>query len=215
MTEQERELLNTLLANLVRTPAGQKDPEAEDLVHRALARQPDAAYLLVQRTLLQDIALRNAQFRINQLEQQLQGSGSGSFLGGGRQAPPPSPGGWRQPPPRSGGWNQSPPPQDFNMQPAPPNPPQPGAFSGFLRSAATTAAGVAGGALLFEGLEGIFGHHGGMGQPPEIVENIIEEPPANSYEDRGFPQNDFLPNNSFQQDDWGNNPGFDDSNNFL
>jgi len=30
---------------------------------------------------------------------------------------------------------------------------------GFLRSAATTAAGIAGGALLFVGIHSIFGHH--------------------------------------------------------
>jgi hypothetical protein len=51
--------------------------------------------------------------------------------------------------------------------------------SGFLRSAATTAAGVAGGALLFEGVRSMFGHEtggilGGMGQTPSISETVIE-----------------------------------------
>ena len=32
----------------------------------------------------------------------------------------------------------------------------PGASSGFLRQAATTAAGIAGGALLFEGISSLF-----------------------------------------------------------
>ena len=37
MTELERELLNNLLTNLAATPAGQQDPEAENLIRRALA----------------------------------------------------------------------------------------------------------------------------------------------------------------------------------
>jgi hypothetical protein len=44
-------------------------------------------------------------------------------------------------------------------------PPAPGAGligGGFLRSAAVTAASTAGGALLFEGIRSIFGHHGAV-----------------------------------------------------
>ena len=37
------------------------------------------------------------------------------------------------------------------------------AGSGFLRQAATTAAGIAGGALLFQGIESLFGPHYGSG----------------------------------------------------
>jgi hypothetical protein len=40
---------------------------------------------------------------------------------------------------------------------------QPSQTSGFLRNAASTAAGVAGGALLFQGINSLFsGHHGGL-----------------------------------------------------
>ncbi|MBV9387974.1 MAG: DUF2076 domain-containing protein, partial [Chroococcidiopsidaceae cyanobacterium CP_BM_ER_R8_30] len=216
---------NALLDSLVRTSAGQKDYEADELVRRAVARQPDAAYLLVQRTLLQDVALKNAQSRIAALEQQLRQAqpptdsrrSGGSFLDGG----------WGQQAPAGGsqvpqqGWNV--------QQPVSPSVPQPSAFSGFLRSAATTAAGVAGGALLFQGLEDLFGHHGGWsGQPQEIVENInneyIEPPqdqfPPNNYADA--PQDQFLPNDSDQfiqdnsfQPDWGGDQGFDNSDNFY
>jgi len=217
MTEQERELLNNLLANLVATPTAQKDLEADDLIRRALARKPDATYLLVQRTLLQDIALKNAQSRINALEQQLRQaqpisdartSGSGSFLGNG----------WNQPA-ASDRWSQSPPPsQNWNYQSAPPSVPQPNAFSGFLKSAATTAAGVAGGALLFQGLENLFDHRGGwQDQPQEIVENnFIESPPiANDYGE--VPQDNFLPDNEgqFNPDDYQADQSFYDDNNFY
>lgn len=217
MTEQERELLNNLLANLVATPTAQKDLEADELIRHALSRKPDATYLLVQRTLLQDIALKNAQSRIDALEQQLRQaqsaantrtSASGSFLGSG----------WNQPA-SSGRWSQSPPPsQNWNYQSVPPSAPQPNAFSGFLKSAATTAAGVAGGALLFQGLENLFDHHGGwQDQPQEIVENnFIESPPIdNGYDE--VPQDNFLPDDpgQFNSDDYQADQGFYDDNNFY
>lgn len=250
MTEQEREMLNALLDSLVRTSAGQKDYEADQLVRRAVARQPDAAYLLVQRTLLQDVALKTAQSQIAALQQQLRQVQSpsdtrrsgGSFLGGGWGQQAPSGGGWGQQVPSGG---SQVPQQGWNVQPASPSVPQPspGAFSGFLKSAATTAAGVAGGALLFQGLENLFGgHHGGWsGQPQEIVENINNEyiePPQDQYLPNDYgqvPQDQYLPNdygqvpqdqylpddsdqfipdNSFQPD-WGGDQGFDNSDNFY
>jgi hypothetical protein len=47
----------------------------------------------------------------------------------------------------------------------------------FSASAATTAAGVAGGMFLFDGLENLLGgHHGGgfFGGQPEVIENVTE-----------------------------------------
>jgi hypothetical protein len=205
MTEQERQLLNNLLNNLVATPSGQKDPQADDMIRRALARKPDAAYLLVQRTLLQDIALQNAQSRIDALEQQLRQAqpisdsrtSSGSFLGG------------------AGGWNQSypQPQQNWSAPPTTTSTTQPNAFSGFLKSAATTAAGVAGGALLFQGLENLFDRGTGwQNQPQEIVENNIIEPPAYGNDYGDVPQDNFIPDDfQYNQDD---DPGFYNDNNF-
>ena len=51
MTLQEKELLTRFLQQLSSAQAGQKDAEAEALIRDAAARQPDAAYLLAQRTL--------------------------------------------------------------------------------------------------------------------------------------------------------------------
>ena len=50
--------------------------------------------------------------------------------------------------------------------------------SGFLRQAAMTAAGVAGGALLFQGIQSLFGPHygnvlAGMPMQPGISETVI------------------------------------------
>lgn len=213
MTEQERQLLNNLLNNLVATPTTQKDPQAEDMINRALSRKPDSTYLLVQRTLLQELALQNAQSRIEALEQQLRQaqpnsdsrtSGSGSFLGG------------------AGGWNQSYPQsqqyypqsqQNWNAAPAP-SAAQPNAFSGFLKSAATTAAGVAGGALLFQGLENLFDRGTGwQNQPQEIVENNIIEPPAYGNDYGDVPQDNYAPDD--YQYDQDNDPGFYNDDNSL
>jgi hypothetical protein len=61
-----------------------------------------------------------------------------------------------------------------------------GGGSGFLRQAATTAAGIAGGALLFQGIQSLFGPHWGggflSGAPvqPGLSETII-----NVNDDRG------------------------------
>jgi uncharacterized protein len=62
-----------------------------------------------------------------------------------------------------------------------------GGGGGFLRSAAATAAGVAGGALLFQGIESLFGQHassgilGGQGMTPGLGETVVN----NYYGDAG------------------------------
>jgi hypothetical protein len=118
-------------------------------------------------------ALQQAQQAAAQAAQQRPASGGifGGLFGGGRtQAPPP-------PPPQGGpAWNAGGAPQQGYQQPmyqqAPPPPPQyapgyqPGMFQqrpggGFLGSALTTAAGVAGGLVVGNALMGMFsGHHG-------------------------------------------------------
>ena len=61
MNPQEKELLARFLEQLTTAQAGQKDREAESLIREAVARQPDAAYLLVQRALQLDQALQLTQ----------------------------------------------------------------------------------------------------------------------------------------------------------
>ena len=184
MTPEERSLLQNFLNDLTASRAGQKDGEAERMILDALRASPDAAYLLVQHAILSDQALHAAQDQIARLQEQTRNMPAPtqqptSFLGGQGGQPGPSP--WAR--------AASPPPQDQYAAP----PPQGGGFTGpgpfnrggglgnFLRSAGTTAAGVAGGALLFDGLSNLFGGHrgggfggfgGGFGgQPTEIVEN--------------------------------------------
>ena len=86
MTPQETEALKNFLQQLVAAQVGSKDPDAEQQIQLAHARQPDALYLLVQRAMIQDQALAQAQMQIASLQaevQRLRESGKSSFLSGG------------------------------------------------------------------------------------------------------------------------------------
>ena len=72
MTPQDMQALETFLSQLVQARADGKDPQAAAMIADAAARQPDAAYLLVQRAMLLDRALVNAQAQIASLQQQVQ-----------------------------------------------------------------------------------------------------------------------------------------------
>ncbi|HLZ82855.1 MAG TPA: DUF2076 domain-containing protein [Caulobacteraceae bacterium] len=186
MTPDERGLLQRFLQDLVQTRGVDKDPEAESMIRDALRASPDAAYVLVQHAILSDQALHAAQDQIAALQQQVATAGSAPparFLGG------PSP--WAQaasaqPPPQPQ-WQPQPQPSRGFFGPGPFA--SGGGLGSFLRNAGTTAAGVAGGALLFEGLSGLFGGHGGGfggfgggfgGQPTEVVNNYYEDGGDNS-----------------------------------
>jgi uncharacterized protein len=94
-------------------------------------------------------------------------------------SPPPSSGGWRDGPSSPPPYN--PPPQGNYAQPQQQAPAAPFG-SGFLGGALKTAAGVAGGVMLAEGISSLFHHNS---QPQEIVE-IIEERPAQPASDQDF-----------------------------
>ncbi|MGK9167515.1 DUF2076 domain-containing protein [Inquilinus limosus] len=195
MTPQERELLTNLVARLKQAPPAERDEEATAMIRDLVRDLPDAPYLLAQTVLIQDYALHQAQARIAELERQAQqpqrSGGSGSFLGAifgsgaGRPQPAPQPQtpattqapsayAQAQPGPWGGGG-------PFGQSSAGPS---------FLRSAAATAAGVAGGALVFQGIESLFGlGHGGWGglgtgfsgPAPGLTETVIN----NYYGDAG------------------------------
>lgn len=150
MTPDERNLLTDLAQKIAQTPAPPKDPEAEDFIRTKIGSRPDALYLMTQTVLIQNLALQHAQQQIQELQQRASqpasaGAGS-SFLGQGRQQQYAAP----------------PPPQ---YAPAPQYAPQPSGPPSFLRGAAQTAAGVAAGALAFEGIRSLFSHpgYGGFG----------------------------------------------------
>jgi hypothetical protein len=162
------------------------DREADAFIGQQFQQYPEARYRITQTAVVTEAALAEAQNRIKRLEWELeqtknaaqqamqqqaqaapQPQQSGGFFsnifGGGQQQRPAY-----APPPQQGApvWGN-------NYQPtsAPPLPQyapgyQPGMFqrggSGFLGSALTTAAGVAGGMVVGNALMGMFeGHHGG------------------------------------------------------
>ena len=170
MSPQDSQMLHDFLSQLIQARGIQKDPEADALIQRAVAQQPDAAYLLVQRALLLEQALNNAKERIASLENQVrsdqQGDG-GKFLdanswgNSGRTPPAQSYQRDTQQPYQSQPQNQAQ-YQQPQYQSAPSSGFLRGGFGGFggtLGSIAATAAGVAAGGFLFQGLENMFGHH--------------------------------------------------------
>src|SRR5208283_1455686 len=132
----ERSMLADLANKIAQTPPPPRDAEAEDFIRKNIGNRPDALYLMTQTVLIQNMALEQAQQHIQQLQQQA-GAGvvpsGGSFLGGRQVAPPPGYG------PPQGGY----PPPGYGPGPGYGPPPPQGGGSSFLRSAATTAAGVA------------------------------------------------------------------------
>jgi hypothetical protein len=178
MTDQEKQLIEGLASRIHNAPAPEIDREADALIRNGIGNRPDALYIFTQTVLVQEMALNQAKAQIEELNKKLQErSSQSSFLGTpapSQSAPPHSgqPSWWggqsaAQPP-------AAPPPplppqqaaQPYYQQQAPPPPPPPasgGMFSGFLRNAATTAAGVVAGEVAFSALSGIFGHHSGGG----------------------------------------------------
>lgn len=211
MTPQESQALQEFLAQLTQVQGITKDAQASGMIAEAFSRQPDAGYLLVQRTMLQDQALETARSQISRLQAQLQADretrgatgGGGGFLdpstawgnsaagrtqsGQGGQAMQGGFGGGMVPPNRYQPQAGAPVAQqtaESQGQAAPP--PRAGLFggggSGFLGSMAATAAGVAGGAFLFQGLGSLMGNHGGgnglMGQNGHAP---VENTTVNNY----------------------------------
>ncbi|MHC1478720.1 DUF2076 domain-containing protein [Frateuria aurantia] len=209
MNPQEQQLIEDFLNRLAASPVSARDPQASALIQQHLAGVQDPGYLLVQRGILLEQALKSAQAQISQLQAALQGQGpqGGSFLGGATggyadaAVPPPPPGAYQNPP----SWRER---LFGGGAPTPPPPPAPQAAQpSFLGSAARTAAGVAGGMFLAEGLQDLFsGHHDsgggffGGGNTPDVVENV-----TNIYQQ--------TPDQNFGGDDGGfvDNTDFDDS----
>ncbi len=150
MTPDERNLLQQLIGDLSQTRGTAKDPEADSMIHQALQANPDAAYLLVQHAILADQALHAAQAQIAQLEAQVGAPApSGGFLSGSQSAPSP----YQPAYPQTD--YQQPAYQDARPAPSGPFSANSG-LGGFLRTAGTMAAGVAGGEFLAQGLSNLF-----------------------------------------------------------
>jgi hypothetical protein len=71
MTPQERQLVDDLFDRLSKMESAPRDPDATAAIAQGLRIAPNAIYPLVQTVLVQDEALRRANDRIQQLEDQL------------------------------------------------------------------------------------------------------------------------------------------------
>jgi hypothetical protein len=208
MQQQERDLIGDLFGRLQQFESQPRDPEAERLIAGYVGRQPAATYLLTQTVLVQEEALKQARARIAELEAKT--SQNTSFLGSA---------------PKVGPWGGAP---AQPQQPAPP-PAQPwgaaapaqaaGGGGSFLRTALTTAAGVAGGALLFQGISSMFGHgtqalaNPAMGSG-QAGSNPLGDPGSTSSSPDRFSSAD-LAQDDGAADDYdltADNSGFDSSN---
>lgn len=186
MNDQEREKLSRFLQQLAQAQAGPTDLEAARLIEEACRRQPDAHYLLVQRNLLLEQALENAQAEIARLRSEPSAApAGGAFLDsnawGSRPAAATAASALGRTPAHAAAPASSP------VVAAAPT--QSSFFnSGVLGNVATTAAGVVAGSFLFQGIEHLMGRHGdGSGflpgsnalAPEALTENVV----VNNYYD--------------------------------
>ncbi|MFW9080667.1 DUF2076 domain-containing protein [Pseudomonas sp. P2757] len=219
MNSEEQTLIDGLFSRLqqAETEAAPRDAQAETRIKEHLMRQPAAGYFMTQAILVQEAALKSLDEQNKQLTQQVQrlqaelqsakaqgtapaasGGGFLSSIFGGNSRPaqsaPVSTGGWREPAPQQN-FGAAPPQQNFGA--AQPNFPAPQAGgSGFLGGALKTAAGVAGGVMLAQGISSLFHHNQ---QPEEIVEVIKEEPAqVSDQSNNGWGDDQHMANNDSQ-----------------
>lgn len=158
MTPQERQLVDELFDRLAQLENAPRDADAERVIAEGLGRAPHAIYALVQTVLVQDEALKRADARIRELTgADADAASSGGFLDNMRQALTGRGSGTSVPSVRGGAstgpnsrWNSG---GAFST-----TAPSPG--GSFLGTAAASAAGVIGGALLLNSISSMFGHHG-------------------------------------------------------
>src|SRR5215218_3102384 len=166
MTPDERALVSELFDRLATLEPAERDPEAERVIRDGLRRAPNAAYSLVQTVLVQDEALKQADARIQELENEM-GIGSPparepGFLDSMRVALL-----GRREEPRAGSVPSvrpadapmgAPPGFRGSAQPMAGEPMRPG--GSFLGTAAAAAAGMVGGSLLLNSMRGMMGGQG-------------------------------------------------------
>jgi len=169
MTPQERKLVDELFDRLASLEDEPRDDDAVQAINDGLEHAPNAMYALVQTALVQDEALKRANARIQELEAELdvepgQPVRQPGFLDNVRDALLGKPHGSVpavRPGQTSSAWGNAggsqtrfatPPEQQSSYaQPAS------GMGGSFLGTAAASAAGVIGGALLMNSIRGLFG----------------------------------------------------------
>jgi len=196
MTPQERQLVDELFDRLAALESAPRDADAERAIAEGLRRAPHAVYALVQTTLVQDEALKRANARIAELEgQPAEPPRSSCFLDNMRDAlfgrddrrgsVPSVP----QTPAGAAGFAGAPgyagPPAGPSAYGQPMMAQPIGSGGSFLGNAASTAAGVIGGAMLLNGIRSMFGHsaYGATAYDPGAARGVMDSPWAGSAAD--------------------------------
>ncbi|MBS0240197.1 MAG: DUF2076 domain-containing protein [Proteobacteria bacterium] len=205
MNAEEKQLIEDLFARLRNFDGGDKDLEAQALIQDLVRRSPDAPYYLAQTVIVQQQAVERAEARIRELEaaarQQQQPGRGGSFLGGSSV-------------PQSGSRYAPQPPQygpSEAVAPSQPNSPwaspaRPGGGGGFLSSALSTAAGVAGGVFLADGIRSLFGGGqawaggGGTSASDQKTIDNLQDQLQDAQDDRDKAQRDLAADDAAQDD---------------
>jgi uncharacterized protein len=201
MTPDERQMIANVFDRMRAVGPVDKDRDAEAFINQSVRQIPDSAYLLIQSVLVQEQALIGAEQRIRQLEDQVAqlearapapAAASGGFLGGlfgSKAAPAPSrqSSGFGGAPAQGGSpWGNQAPAQAYQQQPQYQQQPMqaaPAAGGGFMKSAMTTAAGVAGGMLAANAIGNMMkgnsgGEQGGFGGSRSDTSASTESAPA-------------------------------------
>lgn len=174
MNDQERQVISDIFRRLEQVADQPRDPEAERFIAEKLRQQPYAPYAMAQAVFVQEQALANLQVENEHLRAELDHASrrpqAGGFLssifGGGSRPPGPA---YNAPPARQASpWGQAqqhPQPHygapQGGMMGGTPGPwgggmMQRGGGSGFLGTALSTAAGVAGGMMIANALTNAF-----------------------------------------------------------
>jgi uncharacterized protein len=220
MTPEESQLIAGLFERMRNLGVTAKDKDAEALINRSVQAFQDAPYMLVQSVLVQEHALQQAGTRIQELEEKLRttqrdqqeqpSSFLGGLFGGGRAAPErrsdsgvpevgtkTTPAGYGSASPWSQGQSGLP------------------SSSGFLRSAMSTAAGVAGGMLAAGAIRDLLGggaaHAGSMraaetDQARRDHETLARQ---DAEDDAQADQDDYDDAQADAEDDWSGQGGGD------
>ena len=232
MNTDEQTLIDGLFGriNQAEDPNQPRDAQAQACIEAHVRQQPAAPYYMAQAILVQEAAIKRLDEQNKQLEAELKqaraqveatrgssNNGSGGFLssifGAGGRTPAPRPqrpaapvsngGGWREP--SAPGYSASQPAQQPGFGAAPGR----GGASSFLGGAMQTAAGVAGGVLLAQGIGSLFNHHS---QPEEVVE-VLKEKPAPASDSGGWndpgAQSQVADNGSYGADQGYSDTGYD------
>lgn len=177
MDTQDRQAIEQLFGRLAETErtAAPRDAEAEALIRDLMRRQPQAAYFMAQTIIMQQKALEEAEYLLDEAE----GGQRDERYPDNRYDDRPRDDDDRddrfghddRPRPDVRGAGQSGHRGGFSVPPVPRQNAAPGprqaAGGGFLAGAAQTAMGVAGGVLLGNVIGGMFGLGGGQAQAAE------------------------------------------------